>query len=117
MWETVNIARDAGFIGDYYIMTDSVEDTMQSRKEGLNVCEPILKHPSRLFKKNNNIKYGLVLKLKWGLVSLIDLLISLLIFSQLFRRLLWSYISCKETLNLYKDADAIFVKGGGFIHG
>ena len=119
VWETVRIAKDAGFDGEYHIMSGSVDDTMQSCKQGYIVCDPILKHPSRFFKKNDNIKYGLVLKIKWGIVSLFDLLISLLILMKTTRKMLWPFLpqGTKNTLSLYEKSEAIFVKGGGFIHG
>lgn len=116
-WETARLAREAGFTGDYYIMSEDDDTaTAQSRREGFKIFEPLLKHPSRFSKSRNNIRYGLEIRLKWGITALRDFLIyGTLLINPKWDGLISS--NGKETLKLYRESNAIFVKGGGFIHG
>lgn len=118
IWQTRDVAQKAGFIGDYYMLTEDKELTKQSKKEGFKIVSPILKHPGRKSKKNDNKTYSLSLKINWGTVALGDLVKSVLVNSKpdksTFNFLLGN--EEKETLNLIKECDAVFVKGGGFIH-
>ena len=117
IWETVALAKEAGFKGQYY-MVASAEKSKQSKAEMIDNIDYILPHPSTHFKKNNNITYGKLLKLKWAMVSLIDGLCALALLCPVGR-----YIAEKlgnsdlrRSLLIYKQASAAFVKGGGFIH-
>ena len=71
IWETVQLSREAGFQGKYFMIA-STEKSRQSKQEGIGNIDYILPHPSTHFKKNNNIQYGKVLKMKWVFVSIID---------------------------------------------
>ena len=78
-WETARIAKDAGFDGECFLMSEKNEPTKQSIKEGFKIIRPILEHPSRYSKERNNIKYSFIHKLKWGFIALFDFLKSFLI--------------------------------------
>lgn len=117
VWETIRLAKDAGFDGEFYIQTEP-SISKQSIAKGYKCFTPILKHPSRN-KKTDNISYGLYTKLRWGIVAIVDLIRTLLILliakSDKLCKCLLSTKTQKE-LNNYKTSDAVFVKGGGFIH-
>lgn len=117
VWETVRFAKDAGFDGDYYFMAEDKEPVKQSIEHGLKSVIPILEHPSKKFRSKNNITMNWILFLKWGGVALIDLVWSFLLLTPL-RNLIAVFFSKekKKSYKLFKDADAVFVKGGGFIH-
>lgn len=118
IWNTVELAQKAGYVGDYYMLANDKNLTKQSQSIGIKVIEPILKHPSRKFKSKENNKYNISLLLKWGLVSLVDLIKSLLILSRFTRKFSLFLLSNeeKETLEVMKNSEVCFVKGGGFIH-
>lgn len=117
IWETVEIARKAGYIGQYYILA-SEENSQQSKKIGIKNFLPILDHPSRKNSNQDNLKYSILLKLRWGLTSIMDILSCEPLAHKGFRRLLNRFIKKerKHSLELFKNADACFVKGGGFLH-
>lgn len=117
VWETARFAEEAGFSGDFYFMAEAKEPVSQSIEHGLKVMRPVLEHPSKRFKSKDNIKMNWKLLLKWGSVSLLDLTWSLLLLSKL-RFLVLPFFSKqkKESFHLFEQANAVFVKGGGFIH-
>ncbi len=118
VWETKRLAEEAGYIGEYFLTTEQNEPVHQSSKNGLNIIQPILEHPSRLFKNKNNIDYNFTLKLKWGIVALFDLFVSLLILNNGIRKLILPLFSLskKESINRFEESKAVFMKGGGIIH-
>lgn len=117
VWETARFAEDAGYKGEFYFMAEAMEPVEQSVKHGLKSMVPILDHPSKRFKSKENIKLDWKLIMKWGSVSLMDLTWSLLLLTPL-RILVVPFLSKdkKISYNLFTEADAIFVKGGGFVH-
>lgn len=117
VFESVRLAQDAGFKGDYYMLAGT-EPTHQIQQEGIKVIAPVLEHPSRKYKNKDNLKYGKILKIKWGAVALFDLIGSLYILTATVLKFLPLSLSYqkKKTLKIYQDADAVFVKGGGFLH-
>ncbi|MBW8382047.1 MAG: polysaccharide pyruvyl transferase family protein [Youngiibacter sp.] len=117
-WETIRIAKDAGFNGEYSMLRSGSEPVHQSEEEGIKILNSILLHPSRKFKSNENIKYNMALILKWGIVALIDLLASLLILSKVTRNFAKVFLrkDQKQTLKIFEESNAVFVKGGGFLH-
>lgn len=117
IWETVNIAREAGFNGTYYMLADD-EHSKQSKLKGINNIKPILEHPSIHFKKTNNIYYTKLLKLQWGIVSLIDIIYTLPLLNHKLRKILLPLYNqnVKNSLVHYNKSSASFVKGGGFLH-
>lgn len=117
IWETVSLARDAGYRGSYYMLSEP-DQCAQSTAEGISQMNYILRHPSARFKKCDNIHYGLGLKLKWTMSAVLDLLTRAPLTHRWSRAILWPVYSkkLKHTLNLFRHADAAFVKGGGFLH-
>lgn len=117
VWESVRLAQDAGFDGKFYMLT-CPEPTKQTQTEGIDIFQPILEHPSRVFKSKKNISYNGLLKIKWGIVGLFDLMFSLYVLLALKLKILPIILteSKKKTIQLYKECDAVFVKGGGFLH-
>lgn len=117
VWETARFAKDSGFKGDFYFMAEKKEPVSQSIAHGLKPMVPILDHPSKKFRSRDNIKMDWMLMLRWGSVSLLDLTWSLIMLTPL-RFIVTSFLNSekKNTYNLFKEADAVFVKGGGFIH-
>lgn len=117
IWETVALAKEAGFSGHYY-MVASAEKSEQSKAENIDNIDYILPHPSTHFKRNNNVTYGPFLKLKWAAVSLIDGLGALALLFPACRKIADKIGSEKlrRSLSVYEQASAAFVKGGGFLH-
>lgn len=117
IWETVSIARQSGFSGDYYMLSEK-ENSKQSAKEAIEQMSPILPHPSTHFKSHHNIQYGFVLKMQWMVASLYDATNALLLSNNLYRKLFLRFYSkeIQSTIRVFEKADAAFVKGGGFLH-
>lgn len=117
VWETARFAEDAGYEGEYYFMAEAMEPVEQSVQHGLKSMVPILDHPSKRFKSKENIKMDWKLIFKWGSVSLLDLTWSLLLLTPL-RVVVIPFFSQekRKSFDLFAEADAVFVKGGGFVH-
>lgn len=118
IWNTIETAKKAGFDGEYYMLSNDSRNSAQSQAKGIKITEPILKHPSRKFKNSDNNKYNLKLKIKWGSVAFIDLIFSLLILFKPRTKISTLLLSsdAKKSIELLKECEACFVKGGGFIH-
>lgn len=117
VWETKRLAEKAGFTGDFYLTTERNEPIIQSEKHGITPIIPILEHPSRKFKNKNNINYSYSLKLKWGVVSIIDTIFCLLLLNKVTRPLISFFFSKqkKDSLYTFENCDAVFMKGGGLL--
>lgn len=117
IWETVHLAQEAGFQGQYYMVASS-ERSKQSKNEGIQNIGYLLPHPSTHFKKNNNVQYGKMLKIKWATVSLIDGTKAIFMLTKIGRFVAKCFgkKETKRSLDIYQKADAAFVKGGGFLH-
>lgn len=117
IWETVSLAKDSGFQGEFFMIADQ-EKSQQSVAEGIGNIEYILKHPSTHFKQKNNIRYGVLLKLKWAIVSIVDSLKALLLLSPFIRKhCIKLYSRCTQrTIQVFEKSETAFVKGGGFLH-
>lgn len=118
IWETVEIAKKAGFDGRYYMIARE-ECSEQSKVEGIESLPFILPHPSMHIHTNkDNRKYKLFIKFQWGLYALGDLLIVAPLTNKWIRPIAEKIISKtqQKTLKKYKNISAAFVKGGGFLH-
>ena len=115
VWETIRLAKDAGFDGRYYIQSEP-HLSKQSIERGIECFSPILKHPSRN-NKTNNVEYGKAIKFKWGIIAFFDLITSLVVLLLAPYKKMCFFLSekSKTTLNLYRESKAAFVKGGGFL--
>jgi len=120
IWETVHLAQKAGYNGTYYMLANS-SSSRQSQNIGILNIPPVLRHPSHVVRGSaKNIRYGLSLKLRWGMASLHELICTGVLLNPflrvLFIRLHWLPQRVRTTLEVYNCADAAFVKGGGFLH-
>ena len=117
IWETVNLAKAAGYDGQFFMLS-SGSASSQSKKIGIKDVNPILEHPSTRFKASNNISYNFKLKIKWGIVSIWDIITKELLVHRFLRRIIKKLQNNKvlESLNIFEDVNACFVKGGGFLH-
>ena len=118
IWETVELAKAAGFEG-HFSMIATEECGEQSKKLGVDSLAYLLPHPSmHASVGEDNKTYGILLKLKWALFALLDLLVAIPLSKNLTRWITAKLLSRdqKRTLDVYKKAKAAFVKGGGFLH-
>lgn len=117
IWQTVALAREAGYDGDYYMLADSAE-CRQSEAEGIRNVDYILEHPSARFRGRENIRYTPALKLKWAAAAVLDMLSKEALVHPLLRKLWLPLCSekTKRSVELFRQAQAAFVKGGGFLH-
>lgn len=116
IWETVDLAKQAGYNGKYYMVAGKSEAS-QSEREGISGIPYILKHPSR-FSTKKNISYSISLKVRWGLIALFDIINKEPLLYAWYRKLFLRFYSkeTQETIKKFADAKCGFVKGGGFLH-
>lgn len=117
IWQTVDIARAAGYQGRYYMLSNEAQ-CRQSAAEGIGHLDYVLRHPSARSSKSDNIHYGLGLKLRWALSGMLDLITLAPLTHRWVRKLLLPLYPkrIRRSLELFQQADAAFVKGGGFLH-
>lgn len=129
VWESIRLIDDVYGKGEVCckLMADLSDrdldlQTNQTRKLGLEFVDSLLKHPGRRFlnKTNDSNSYSKSTIVGWGIQATIDYLHTFLLLSKIhsLRKLGELFLSKNEraTLAEIKKADAIFVKGGGFIH-
>lgn len=129
VWESVHLAEDV--YGkekvSCLIMTDldGTDAQMQNRQTahlGYQFVNTLIKHPGRKFttKTEDSKAYSKMTIVQWGLQAVRDYLHTRFLLSDLgiVRSIgeMWLSKVEKETLNQLKECDAVFVKGGGFIH-
>lgn len=116
VWETRRITEDAGFEGKYYFTSEANEPVVQSEEHDFTRILPVLEHPSRKFKNKENVQYNAALKIKWGVVALGDLVVSLCLLTKLGRKLIKPFLAThtRESLEIMENMTALLVKGGGF---
>ncbi len=116
VWETRRIAEDAGLKGKYYFTSEANEPVVQSEERGFTRILPVLEHPSRKYKNKENVQYNAALKVKWGVVALGDLLVSLCLLTKPGRKIIKPLLPTKtrESLEVMESMTALLVKGGGF---
>lgn len=115
--ETAKIATKTHLCDKVLMMSDG--DSSQCNVLGVGSYKPILEHPSRYDKSNkHNINYNFAIKVKWGLIAVGDFILSFLLLFKITRFIIFPFLSKekKRTIYLMKKANAIFVKGGGFLH-
>lgn len=114
--ETMNVIKKANIATKVYMMSNN--ETKQCKEFGIDEFEPILKHPSRFDNNSSNIKYGILLKFRWGIIACFDYIKSQIILNNVTRTLVKPLLSkkMKKSLSLYKKCNSCFVKGGGFLH-
>lgn len=130
VWESVRVIQDVYekqnieikliISSKKAIEKGAVKQTQKFLK--LQYIDSILKHPNRFFLKHaeEKINYGLAGYVKFGIVSVFDFLRSIfLLFPIAFLNkigLLFYPKEAKKAYLYFKESDAVFVKGGGFIH-
>lgn len=118
IWETVELAQKAGFIG-HYSMIATEECGKQSKTVGIDSLAYLLPHPSMHARSDSdNRSYGISLKIKWAASAFRDLLVAYPLSKKATRSIAAKFLSPdqKRTYEVYKNAKAAFVKGGGFLH-
>lgn len=121
IWESVRLVEDACTGAEITLMKgEDKRQYAQTERLGYPMIKTILKHPGRVFKKNNHVRYSVFDMAVMGVIALYDLLLSaMLLFPSAFINrfaLLFMSKDCKTTTNAFRDCDAVVVKGGGFIH-
>ncbi len=129
VWESVRLIEDV-YDGNVEIQLLAAGDNekeielqvRQTRKLGKKFLVPILGHPGRHFKKkdSDSTHYTLKTKVLWIIQALWDLSWSLLLISKvrILNNIVYKCLNTekKTAIDSFKQADAVFVKGGGFIH-
>lgn len=121
VWESINVIKDVYDNPEVILMKgDDHRQYAQTEKLGYPMIHTILKHPARIFSKRNHVNYSALDIFFIGVVALFDLMVSslLLVRSRWINKLalLFMPIESKETFEAFRSCDAVFVKGGGFIH-
>lgn len=129
VWEAIRLIEDVyGKDNVSCVLMSSLEggkSSLQNRQTkhlGYEFVTALIKHPGRRFanKSEDSKRYSKLTYLQWGGQAVIDYIHTRPLLSRwyLFRKLGEIFLNNKEksTLNLVKSCDAIFVKGGGFIH-
>jgi colanic acid/amylovoran biosynthesis protein len=125
-WASITIAKEV-FKDDVSIylyktkgkLADKTKTNHQTEKLGYPFLTRILSHPRR-DDTNNEVKFSKFTLIKWGFRALLDLIGTFLLLSKLnlFNKLGLKFLNeeQKHTYHTFKDLDALFVKGGGFLH-
>ena len=121
VWESVNVIKDIYDNPEVILMKgDDHRQFVQTEKMGYPMIKAILKHPARIFSQKQKINYSKTDVLLIGLVAVFDLLLTSLLLARcrIVNKfaLLFMGKESTETFETFRHSDAIFVKGGGFIH-
>ena len=130
VWESARLIQDLysddkveiSLIESGVSASEREAQSAQTKQLGFHFFSPILEHPSRYFVRESHKTIGIsVIRLiKWGIVAAFDYMRTRPLLSRcsLVRRFFEIFLSKnkKSTLNALRDADAVFVKGGGFVH-
>ena len=124
IWESVNLVKDLGLYDTVKVLSngDTSEEMEklcgQSRMKGVKLLYNILRHPRR-GRHEDDFQEGFQSRLRLSINALKDFLSLNFLKINLNRPVLLSAFfdqNVMHTLKEFKDADTIFVKGGGFIH-
>lgn len=115
--QTKRTAEEAGFTGEYSVLSVKHNEADKSAF-GIKTIDSILEHPGRNIKNKDNLVYTVPLILKWGFIAAFDFINTGMLLHRLTRPLAKCFLSKskKRTLKEFKNCDACFVKGGGFLH-
>jgi colanic acid/amylovoran biosynthesis protein len=126
VWESQRLLVDTGLYENIYLLNsgDTVDEvkklSQQTSDQGYKILENILRHPRRGKHKNtehiNESKMELIKQIINAAFDFISTKTLLLFCKNTF--LIKTLFSKKthQTIKAFNEADAIFVKGGGFIH-
>lgn len=128
VWESANVIKEVIADANFCLLEsgtrkeDIVLQSRQTQKLGFDIIPKVLKHPSRITQNSSkkNVGYSKTDFLLWGLQGVYDLFCTSLVISRftLFNKIGAMFLSeeQKKTILRFKNAHAIVVKGGGFIH-
>lgn len=129
VWESIHLIEDvygknnvSCMIMSEFEGTHSHAQNCQTAKLGYKFVNTLLKHPGRKFttKEEDRKGYSMRTLLHWGLQAISDYIHTRLLLSDMaiLRSVGELFLNQKEkeTLKDIKGCDAVYVKGGGFIH-
>lgn len=121
VWESIDLIKEIYDTPEIILLEgDDERQYSQTRKLGYQTVRNILRHPGRNVETDGHVSYSLQDKILLGIRAVLDLCqtISLLIPVKIVNRVaLWGlFEEGKHTYDVYNSCDAIYVKGGGFIH-
>ncbi|WP_320970563.1 hypothetical protein, partial [Bacteroides nordii] len=129
VWEAARLIEDVYGKENvsYRIMASNLgEDAevqkVQTRARGYSFVNQLLEHPGRNTKKHENDRntYTISTLIQWGVQAVCDYLCTFWLLSscKYMRSIgkLFLNQDQKAVLEAFQESDAIFVKGGGFIH-
>ncbi len=121
VWESINVIKEVYDHPDITLVRDNDKrQYAQTEKLGYKSVLGILKHPARIIKKSNgHIRYSALDLFLVGSMAIIDLILTscLLVPVKFVNQIALLFMKDrKESFQAFKQCDAIFVKGGGFIH-
>lgn len=100
-------------------LAEKTKTNHQTEKLGYPFLTRILSHPRR-DDTNNEVNFSKLILIKWGFRALFDLVGTFLLLSRfkLINKLGIQFLNNEQrhTYHAFKDLDALFVKGGGFLH-
>lgn len=122
IWESAHLAESLFKdepIEVFLMDSDNEDQVCQTKELGYKLISPILKHPSRIY-DNHKVGYDLLTLLLWGGCALYDYLRTRLLITKFecvnkFAMCLFNREE-RKSIKLFKECDAVFVKGGGFLH-
>ncbi|MBV6879074.1 polysaccharide pyruvyl transferase family protein [Epilithonimonas ginsengisoli] len=126
VWESYRLVKDTGLYQDIYILNSGDTDeekknlSEQTHKRGFPILENILKHPRRgQHKKDEHIKESkleLAKQIKNAGLDFLSTWFLILIANNTQLVKLFYGKKTQTTVSHFRESDAVFVKGGGFIH-
>lgn len=125
IWLINDILKETGINAECTLLQsgntpkDIYRQSIQSKEMGFEVISPVLLHPAR-GKEDKDVSYTLFTKLRWGVTGILDMLKSALLLSKVpfFEKIgiLFLGTEQRKSLEKFKKADLLIVKGGGFLH-
>lgn len=126
VWESVRLVEDTGAFEKVSILSsgDSSDEERllcgQSQENGYNIIKHILKHPRRgIHQKKDDIqdsKFSFIRQVYYSVRDLISRSFLLKVCRHKTLTRLFYSSSLNSTLEIFKNSDVVFVKGGGFLH-
>lgn len=126
VWESYRIVKDTELYSDIYILNSGDTEaekknlSSQTEKRGYPLLENILKHPRRGQHKDNEhiqeSKLELAKQVRNAVYDFISTWFLILIVNNPMLVRFFYNKKVQKTISVFRESDAVFVKGGGFIH-
>jgi colanic acid/amylovoran biosynthesis protein len=127
VWESIRLIDDILENVNVFLYNSGAnkEETQLQKAQtsllGYQFVDRILLHPKVKSKKNKiEINYSLKTKITWGIISIWDLVVTLLLLSKIpcINKIGSVFLSKsqQETLKVFRNLQLLVVKGGGFLH-